>query len=169
MREAAPCICATLDDMAVVHIGGDGHDERVFATIDVVRWHGDLLWWPKLSRCTACGQDWMIAQEERIYDDHYLKRLTPDEAGAIMARDLWPDDFLCYEAVLRFGQRNSRAFRFLDPRSGLLPIIEDLRKERPGISEAEIGELIGISEKQVVRLMGPEGWFERIGRKLLAL
>lgn len=153
--------------MAVVHMGGDGHDARVFATIDVVRWHGDVLWWLNLSHCSACGQDWMIAPEERIYDDHYLKRLTPDEADAIMARNAWPGDFLRYEAVLRFGQRNSKASSFLDPRSGLMPTIEDLRRERHDISDAEIGELIGISEKQVARLARPT-WLERIVRKLAA-
>lgn len=167
MPEARPCMCATLDDMAVVHMGGDGHDERVFATIELVRWYGDNLWWLKLSRCTACGQDWMIAQEERIYDDYYVKRLEPAEAKAIVAREIWPDDFMTYEAVLRFGQRHSKAFRFLNPRShSLIRTIEDLRKERSEISRAELGELLGISEGHVARLMRPERWYERIARKL---
>lgn len=167
MPEAAACICATLDDLAVMPMGGDGLDEHFFATVDIVRWHGDVLWWLNLSRCAVCGQDWMIAQEERIYDDHYLKRLNSAEAEAVVSANVWPAEFLTYEAVLRFGQRHSKAFHFLDPRAGsLLWTIEDLRKARPDISAHEIGELLGISQAHVAKLMRPERWHERIVRKL---
>jgi len=167
MPEAVTCICATFGDLAVVPMGGDGLDERFFATVESIRDHGGERWWLHLARCTACGQDWMIAQEERIYDDYYLKRLNSAEAEAVVSANVWPAEFLTYEAVLRFGQRHSKAFHFLDPRAGsLLWTIEDLRKARPDISTHEIGELLGISEAHVARLMRPERWHERIVRKL---
>ena len=167
MPEAATCICATLDDMAVVPMGGDGLDERFFATVESIRNHGGEQWWLHLARCTACGQDWMIAQEERIYDDHFLKRLGRDQADAIVEEGKWPPDFLTYEAVLRIGQAHSNACRFLDPRAdSLVWTVEELQKARPGIDPGEIAELLGIPDAHAARLMRPERWHERIVRKL---
>jgi hypothetical protein len=167
MPDAASCICATLRDLAVVPMGGEGLDERFFATIEMVRSHGGAQWWLYLGRCTACGQHWMVAQEERIYDDHFVKRLTPEEADAIVAEGRWPADFLTYEAVLRLGQERSSACQFFDPRSdALLQTIEDLRGARPDISATEIGGLLGISDEHVAILMRPEGLFDRVVRKL---
>ena len=169
MLEAAPCICTTLDDLAVVPMGMDGLDERFFATVESIHDHGGERWWLHLARCTACGQDWMIAQEERIYDDHFLKRLSRAEAEAVVRDNAWPPDFLTYEAVLRMGRERSSACRFLDPRAGSLTwTVEDLRKARPEISTEEIGDLLGISEKHVAALMRPEGMLERLWRKLRA-
>ncbi|WP_404339020.1 hypothetical protein AB2M62_07555 [Sphingomonas sp. MMS12-HWE2-04] len=90
------CLCASLPDLAVVPMGGAGFDERVLATIESLCDHGGAQWWLHLARCSACGQHWMIAQEERIYDEHFLKRLSPTEVDAIQADRRWPEDFLTY-------------------------------------------------------------------------
>lgn len=83
-------MCASLADLAIVPMGDDGLDERVFATIDRELWHGEKLWWLNLSRCRACEQHWMIAQEERIYDVHFMKRIDPATSRAMMVGH-WPD------------------------------------------------------------------------------
>lgn len=160
-------MCATLDDLAVVPMGMDRLDERFFATVELVHNHGGEQWWLHLDRCTACGQNWMIASDERIYDDHFVSRLSGEQAQAIVDRGSWPSDFLTYEAVLRIGKERSKACRFLDPRAGsLLWTVEDLQKARSEISTGEIAELMGISEAHAARLARPERWFERVVRKL---
>jgi hypothetical protein len=73
------CCCRSLADLSVVPMGGDGLDERVFATLERTRDHGGALWWLYLSKCSACGQGWLVAQDERIYDNYYLKRLSSVE------------------------------------------------------------------------------------------
>lgn len=49
------CCCHSLADLAVVPMGGDGLDERVFATLEKICDHGGDLWWLYLSKCSACG------------------------------------------------------------------------------------------------------------------
>jgi hypothetical protein len=140
------CLCASLPDLAVVHMGTeDGADERVFATLETVCDHGGDLWWLYLSRCSACGQNWMVAQEERIYDDYYLRRLDPAGARAITAEQSWPDEFITYERVLKIGRALSWPFTYLDGLSpALVDTVKDLRRERPEISILEIAHLLGI-------------------------
>lgn len=108
------CCCPSLADLAVVPMGGDGLDERVFATLENIRDHGGELWWLYLSKCSACGQDWLVAQDERIYDNFYLKRLSPTEARTIADDNRWPDAFITYERVLRLGRTLSQPWTFLD-------------------------------------------------------
>lgn len=164
--EGPSCICASLDDLAVIPMGGDGLDERYFATIDTVRDYGDERWWLHSARCSACGQDWLIAQEERIYDDHFIRRLTRAEADAITGEGIWPHDFHNYEALLRLGRDHGRAWTFLDPRSStLVQTAEDLRRDRPGISTSEIGELLGITTEHADRLLRPRTWLDRLLRR----
>ena len=138
------CCCDVLDDFAVVPMGGDGLDERVFATLEEVHKHGGKQWWLYASTCRACGQSWMIAQDERTHDNFYLKRLTSD--GLELIRDgRWPDDFLTYEQVLRSGVEAGRTCRFLDPLdSSLFWTVEDLRRERPSITAKEIAYLLAV-------------------------
>jgi len=139
------CLCAFMPDLAVVPMGGDGLDEQVFASLEIVRDHGGALWWLYLSRCSACGQDWMVAQEERIYDDYYLRRLDREAAERIVAAGEWPDAFITYERVLKIGRSLSRLFTYLDPLSpALIDTARDLREARPDISILEISHLLGI-------------------------
>jgi hypothetical protein len=135
-------------------MGGDGLDERVFATLENTRDHGGELWWLYLSKCSACGQDWLVAQDERIYDNFYLKRVSPTEAQAIVEDSRWPDDFITYERVLRLGRTLSEPWTFVDPRSpALISTAEDLLKERPNITVDEIAYLLAIEPKAAARLL----------------
>jgi hypothetical protein len=150
------CHCSVLTDLAVIPMGGDGLDERVFATVDRVCDHGGAQWWLYLSRCSRCGQYWMIAQEERIYDEYFLKRLPDEEVDAIHAEQRWPEDFLAYEQVLQIGRAHGPPFTFLDRHSPtLINTIADLRRERPTITTDRIADLLGISAKRVSRLARP--------------
>jgi hypothetical protein len=135
-------------------MGGDGQDERVFATLDTALDHSADLWWLYLSECRACGQDWLVAQDDRIYDNYYLKRLSSAEARNITLGGGWPDDFITYERVLRLGRTLSQPWTFLDPRSpALVWTAEDLKKERPGITVDEIAYLLAIQPNAAARLL----------------
>lgn len=154
LRPALECECVTLPDLAVVPMGFDDQDARVFATHQRVRDHGDALWWLHLSKCGSCGQDWMVAQEERIFDNYFLKRLTAAEAGQIVSEDRWPADFMTYEKVLSLGHALSSPFQFPDPLAGgLVWTARELRDERPGITTEEIARLIGATPEQVERML----------------
>jgi len=154
-------------------MGGDGLDERVFATIETVVEHGGDAWWLHLSRCRACGQHWMIAQEERIFDEHFLRRLTIDEANRIFSRAEWPVEFLSYERVLKIGHAlGIRPCIFLERLSpSLVWTAEDLRKERPDISVEEIALLLGVTTRQANRLLVTAtfeqgSWWQRTRHRL---
>lgn len=154
LRPPLKCECLPLSDLAIIPMGGDGLDTRFFATIKEIRPYGRDLWWLHLSFCKVCGQNWMIAQEERIYDDYMLKRLTVEEARQIVDNDKWPDDFLTYAKVLKVGQTLSEACRFLDPMSySLIDTVQDLRRDKPDIATAEIATLLGITAEHVNELI----------------
>ena len=174
MDEASsPCCCASLPDLAAVPMGGAGLDERVFATVESVVDHGGDAWWLHLSKCCACGQHWMIAQEERIFDEHFLRRLTVDEARRITVEHEWPIEFISYERVLKTGRAlDIRPCIFLEKLApSLVWTAEDLLKERPNISVDEIALLLGVTEGQAKRLMGAASsgrgsWWQRTRRRL---
>jgi hypothetical protein len=148
------CCCRSLPNLAVVPMGGDGQDEQVFAKLNNIRDHSPSLWWLYLSKCNACEQNWLIAQDDRIYDNYYLKRLDPAQAHEIAVGVSWPDDFISYERVLRLGRTLSQAWTFLDPRSpALVATAEDLRTERPDITVHEIADLLAIEPKAADRLV----------------
>ena len=154
LRPLLKCECITLKDADMVPMGGDGDDERFFATVETVRQHGGGQWWLHLDRCRACGQHWMIASEERIYDDYYLKRLDAGKAGQINEDGLWPDDFMTYEKVLEQGLELGKACRFLDPMAkSLVWTAQELKAARPNITPAEIADLLGIDVDHVGRLL----------------
>jgi hypothetical protein len=153
-------------------MGGDGLDERVFATVENMIEHGGAAWWLYLSRCRACGQHWMIAQEERIFDEYFLRRLTVDQANSISVNAEWPVEFLSYERVLKTGHalhiQPCIFFERLSP--SLVWTAEDLRKERPDILEEEIAFLLGVTITQAKRLMaaasGRSSWWQRTRHRL---
>ena len=157
MSDQAPeienCYCASLPDLAVVPMGGEGLDERVFASLDRVQEHGGDQWWLYVSVCNKCRQNWMIAQDERIYDNFYLRRLNAATAKAVQEQGQWPDEFLTYERVLSLGRTMSKPWTFLDPRSpALVWTAEDLRRERSDISVEEIAHLLAIPVSDATRL-----------------
>ncbi|MCC6827288.1 MAG: hypothetical protein IT550_03560 [Novosphingobium sp.] len=76
MNEEIYCCCRALADLAVIPMGGNGLDALVFASLKRDAEHGGDQWWLYTSVCRVCGQDWMVAADERIYDNFYLRRLT---------------------------------------------------------------------------------------------
>lgn len=175
IKASSSCCCASLPDLAAVPMGGDGLDERVFATVENVVNHGGDAWWLHLSQCCACGQHWMIAQEERIFDEHFMRRLTVDEANRILSVSDWPVEFSSYERVLKTGHTLSiRPCVFLERLApSLVWTAEDLRRERPDISVEEIALLLGITPTQAKRLLaattterGQGTWWQRTRDRL---
>lgn len=156
------CCCSSLPDLAVIPMGMDGLDERVFASLETSKEHGGDQWWLFVANCLTCSQSWMIAQDSRIYDNYYMRRLEPVVRLAIVEHSQWPDEFLTYEQVLRLGRTTSKPWIFLDPRSpGLVWTAEDLRRERPGISVEEIADLLAIPVADAVRLPQKPNIFDR--------
>lgn len=148
------CECPTIRDLAAIPMGGDGLDERLFATFGRVTDHGGDLWWLHLSKCNTCGQHWMIAQEERIFDEYFLRRLSASDAHNIISEGFWPAEFLTYERVLKVGRELSQPCRFLEALSpSLVWTAKDLRKERPSITLEEIADLVGVTPKHAALLV----------------
>lgn len=148
------CCCSELSDLAVVGMGDpNGLDERLFDNLERVQDHGGEQWWLYASVCKACGQNWMIAQDERIHDNFYLKRLDGEAMREIVDHSRWPDDFIRYEQVLRLGRQSGKIAQFLDPRSpALVETARDLRRERPEISIEDIAYVLAIPVKSAARL-----------------
>ena len=97
----------------------------------------------------------MVAQDERIHDNFYLKRLSPPVLRDIIEANEWPKDFLTYEQVLRLGSESGHVCRFADPQDpALIYTVEDLRRERADISASEIAHLLAIPADSVVGLLG---------------
>ncbi len=87
----------------------------------------------------------MIAADERIYDNHYLRRLSPAGMRDIMEWEEWPDEFLTFEKLMILGKATGQFWRFIDPQSpALIQSAEDLRRERPDITVEEIANLLAI-------------------------
>jgi hypothetical protein len=148
------CECASIRDLAAIPMGCDGLDERVFATVENVRDHGGDLWWLHLSKCRVCGQNWMVAQEERIFDDYFLRRLSVSEAREISDEGRWPAEFLTYERILMIGRTLSQPCIFADALSpSVVWTVEDLRSERPDITADEIAYLLGVTPENIRRLL----------------
>lgn len=151
------CCCSTLPDLAAVPMGGDGLDERVFATLENITDHGGDLWWLYLSKCEACGQHWMVAQEERIFDEYFMRRLVEQEARHIIEDDRWPAEFITYESVLRTGRALSQPCIYFDSMSpALVTTADDLRKARPAITVEEVAFLLGVTPKNAGRLLAAQ-------------
>ena len=60
----------------------------------------------------------------------------------------WPPDFDQYETLLRLGRAAGHTVRWADPVNGssLEWTIADLARQRPGISVAELAELLDLDE-----------------------
>lgn len=148
------CCCRALADFAIVPMGGIGLDELVFASFKERARHGGEQWWLSVSTCLACRQDWMIASDERIYDNYYLRRLPPASLTEITEFDWWPDEFLTFEKLMMLGKATGRYWRFVESRSpALIASAEDLRRERPEITIEEIANLLAIPNDQATDLL----------------
>lgn len=150
LRPALTCECLAVADEDVIPMGGSGRDGRFFASVNESAKPAEDLWWLWLGRCQTCHTDWLIAQEERIYDDFFVVRLTPETANSIRNDAQWPQRWLTYEGVLRTGRALSRPCRFLDYMApSLLWTVEDLRRARPDITTADMADLLGIDDSHV--------------------
>jgi hypothetical protein len=148
------CECLLLRDLCAIPMRGEGLDERVFSTVRPVTDHGGKQWWLYLSRCTTCSQHWMVAQDERIYDEYLLRRMDDGAADRIASNADWPAEFLTYEAVLKALKAFANPPVFLDTLShALVQTAHDLRQERPSITVEEIAGLLGIDIAHARRLL----------------
>lgn len=140
--ESSGCECGRLADRAVVPMGQ--HDD-VFRTLQLVRKRGLPQWWLDAYACSACGQAWLVAQEERHNDLFLLRRLDPETAGQLLDAGIWPPDFDRFETLLQIGRESGHVFRFLNVAdSPMLHTIADLARERPGIRVSELAPLLNV-------------------------
>jgi hypothetical protein len=147
------CECPSIGDLAAIPMGGDFYFERVFETLDRVLEYGSEKWWLYISNCSVCDTVWLVAQEERIYDEFFLKRIGQEELAAAKSGS-WPAQFQSYEDVLSLGRKLSNPPRFLDPMAASLEwTVEDPLKERPSISTEEIAGLLGLSNGHAAKLV----------------
>ncbi len=145
------CECPVI--RTVVPMSSDLYFEKVFGSMERVIEYGPEKWWLYISRCKACGTNWLIAQDDRIYDDFFLTLIS--DADVVEARSgRWPDQFQTYEAVLALGRQTRNPPRFFDPMAAsLIWTVEDLLKERPSIRVEEIAELLGLSNEHAAKLV----------------
>ena len=149
----AACACSALGDFAVVGMGdSEGRDKRILATLEPMFDHGGEQWWLYTSRCSVCETDWMIAQEERIHDNYYLRRLSATDMQAILENGQWPSEFLRFEDVIKLGPDNNQVARFFNP-NDLTDTVKELIEARAGIAASEIAYLLCLSESEAARLI----------------
>lgn len=153
------CECPTLRDLDNVAMGGevDADDkfrsDHVFETIDEILSYGPPKWWLDIRCCRQCETNWLVAQEERIYDEWFLQRIQPSTVEEAKAGK-WPVRFSSYEDVLAVARDLSSAFTFFDSNAAcLLWTVEDLLGDRTDITAAEVGSLVGISADHADRLI----------------
>ena len=142
------CRCATLAEIGVIDMGdtADTYDH-----FERIKERGDPYWWLHAARCSSCNTEWLVAQEERQNDVILVRRLAPNELSRILRDDLWPSDFDQYETLLRLGRAAGHTVRWVDPinDSSLEWTMADLARQRPGISVAELAELLDLDEDTV--------------------
>lgn len=92
------CRCVELHDMAVVPMSGE-KAAVLRSFVDRTR-RGALYWWLSAGQCRACGQWWLIGEDDR-YDAFCMRRLDASQGQRILAAGVWPPDFDDYEAMLR--------------------------------------------------------------------
>lgn len=138
------CSCITLPDLADAGMG-DESTTAVFETLEKRAERGDPFWWLSLYACSACGQWWLVAQEERQNDVFFLRRLSREEGEKILEEHGWPTEFDSYAYLLRLGMERGHSVRFVDPLdSSLSWTAADLARERPGIHVSEMAQLLNL-------------------------
>ena len=153
MSESLKCECPTIQDLSAVPMGGDFYFEKVFEPLEEIAKYGPDKWWLYISRCSECGANWLVAQDDRIYDDFFLKRLTDAEVERAKAGQ-WPEQFQSYRDVLTVGRETSTPPRFFDPMAAsLIWTAEDLLREQPNIPAQDVAHILGLSEKHAERLI----------------
>ncbi|MBU4555631.1 MAG: hypothetical protein KJ747_02010 [Actinobacteria bacterium] len=112
--------------------------------------HGEPYWWLWAGECPACGQRWLVAQEERVNDVVVMRRLDEPETTRLIDDGIWPDDFDSYERLIRISQQVQR-FRFGNPDEQLRDVI-DLANARPGISVSDLADLLNLDKAAALTL-----------------
>lgn len=147
------CECPKVKDLSAVPMGGDFYFERVFEPLVTELEYGEAKWWLYISTCSICQTHWLVAQDDRIYDDFFMQRITPHEVDKAKAGK-WPSTFSSYESVLSLGRKVSNPPIFFEKYAGsLIWTVQDLRRERPDIGASEIAFLLGLSDKHTAKLI----------------
>lgn len=160
LRQRYPlnCECITLNDVTVIDIGSDQR-QRVFHTIVEIEKYGRSRWWLSLDQCNRCEQYWLVAEESMINDIDILKRLEKSVAEIIIQKNEWPPYFQTREELLTLGKENNRSVKFVNRFSfSLVNMAQDLKKERPTISFAEMAALLNIDTDHARDLCKKPWW-----------
>ncbi len=121
-RPSPDCLCIRLKTLEIVDMGTfhapqpafdtdrEWSDRDVFQSLEKVADRGPPFWWLWAARCRACGQGWLIGQEERQNDVFCMMRLDGRQLREIIDHDVWPREFDSYESLLRAGRDAGEGF-----------------------------------------------------------
>lgn len=137
------CKCLEIRNLDVIGLGDDALYMKSMKLTKNRDGHRD---WVSAFVCSECSQSWLIAEESRINDDVFFRRLNTDEYEKILKLNEWPSLFDRYEDLLKLSAQFGQTFSFVDPVESisLSGVIEDLIKERPQITKEEIANLLNI-------------------------
>ena len=142
-----PCRCRVFHDTDVDEFSLSSPVQR----FERCRLRGAPWWWLDYRRCLDCGQDWLVAQEERLNDIYVVKRLTASEANQIINLNAWPSRLQTYEELLIIGKSAGHSARYFDAEE-TLPIAIDLVSQRLSMTNAELASLVNVSMQAAVLL-----------------
>ena len=140
------CECLLLSDDNVTHMGSE-LDEKVFATLDKIKSYGQSKWWLDYFKCKICNQPWLVAEDQRINDVNYLKRITTSDEEGIINNNAWPPYFQTYAELFKIAKKYNIKVRWLDHASSLEWAVEDMIAENKHITVKEIAYLLDIKIK----------------------
>jgi len=131
-----------------------GHHEETFATLEEVSREQRPRWWISAELCRECGQGWLVGADEMHNDVYCMRKLEASEMDGIR-QDRWPSDFHQYETLLRLGKGAGHSVRYVDPLrdSPLTRVMTQLAEDRPGISIAEIADLLALDEAAALAVL----------------
>ncbi len=98
---------------------GDDDATAARRELRTVTRRGGRWWWLDLAQCAVCGQWWLDAQEERIYDVWVMRKVREADAQRIVDGDgVWPSTLDRYVTLLRAAQTEGRRVSWPDPAVG---------------------------------------------------
>lgn len=158
------CECLKIKEMSAIDMGFDGYFEIVFEPLQEVVRYGEEKWWLSISNCSVCRTNWLVAEDQRIYDAYFMKRIN-GEAVALAQSGQWPTEFQTWESVLSVGRKVSNPPLFFDRYSGsLVWSVQDLLNERSDITKQEIAYLHGVPVGDAGVLRRKAKWRNFFGR-----